>query len=262
MHCIFLVLAIAANPIIDSECAPRSLQTHAFNAMFRVDQHGAGTGSGFAIHCRPLQDGKYAVSIVTAYHCVDADGAITVHSVRTHPAPDYAGSFAARILASDSSGDIAVLEAITDREISCLRIASFDGETRNSPPSSAITIGCSNGDFPTIWDVATLGTDSNTTLAGSPWVVAGNAIPGRSGGPLISADFESPNFGRVLGVCCLNKEERCYFADTHRVRRCLRNAGVPLDPATMPGDALFPSGFTIAALRVLIVTILCSFIRL
>ena len=261
MHCLILFLAVTANPIIDSEDAPRSLQSHAFDSIFRVDQ--TGTGTGFAVHCQPHDNaGKWAVFIVTAWHCVDGDRPIHVHSVRTANAPSYVGSFTATVVASDTAADVAVLKAVCDREIPCLQIAAFDGHKESTSGCPAITIGCSNGDFPTIWNVHVEGRTHLFSLAGAPWVIDRLSIPGRSGGPLICTDFLSPNFGRVLGVCALNLGDRSYFVDTGRICHCLHDAGIAVEPVTTREDVLFPKGFMLAALRLLIVTILSSFIRL
>ena len=94
------------------------------------------------------------------------------------------------------------------------------------------------------------------------WVIDRLSIPGRSGGPLVCTDFESPDFGRVLGLCCRNGDSESYFSDTLRLRRCIEKAGVPPETLTVYGDRLFPTGFLPAAIRVVLVTILCSFIRL
>lgn len=263
MHCLILFLAVTANPIIDSEDAPRSLQSHAFDSIFRVDQTGTGTGTGFAVHCQPHDgQGKFAVFIVTAWHCVDGDGTVRVHSVRTTNAPSYVGSYEAHVVATDTSADIAVLKAVSDREIPCLRIAAFDGPTASSSPCPAITIGCSDGDFPTIWNVESEGRKSHDDLAGDPWVIDRYSIPGRSGGPLICTDFTNPDFGRVLGVCARNKEDHSYFTDTSRLRQAVANAGVPSESFRIPGDQLSPAGFLFSALRIVVVVILCTFIRL
>lgn len=261
MHCLLVILAFATNPIIDSADAPRSLQAHAFDSIFRVTQVGVGTGTGFAVDCSPLDEkGKFTVIVVTAWHCVDGNGLIQLHSVRARNAPAYVGSFTATVVASDSDADIAVLKATCDRPIPCLRIADCNVPNEASGQFPAITIGCSNGGFPTIWNVVVQKRESLRGYSGNLWAIDRAGIPGRSGGPLICADFTSPNFGRVHGACLCTANGRSYFSDTRRVRNCLRKAGMDSEPATVT-DEYFPRGFVFAALRLFFVAILCSVIR-
>ncbi len=261
MHCILLLLAtITGSPLIDSANAPRSLQAHAFESVVHIREQG--TGTGFAVLCRPLTGGKYDVVIATAHHCVDGGVPIEVFTVRLSNAPQYPAKYPAAVIGTDEAADIALLRIICDRPIPTLRLSIGTSHTAAPDRSPGLTIGCSKGEYPSIWDVNIVGRKSINSLTGDPWVTDRASIPGRSGGPLICADFANPDFGRVMGLCVLNHNGESYFTDSERIRRCLRANGFPIETPSTPGHMLLPNGFTLAALRVLIVAILSSLIRL
>ncbi len=251
---------ILAGPAISDRNAPIALQERCFDAFFRTRQPGVGTGSGFFIFSRPYEGtNEYESFGLTAYHCVDdADTEIFVDTVSSGSS-SFRRSYRAELVAHDEQADVAVLRVITDSKVSRIKLARSRGRTFASCP--VFTIGCSNGEFPTIWSDTCLGTREEKSQC--DWTVEIAPLHGRSGGPLVNADTESDDFGRALGVCIrIGSDSRGIYSDLEKTRRVVRNAGLP--ETVVNGGPSVISAYVagMLLLKLIIGVVLVSLIRL
>lgn len=219
-------LTYGSGPAVSDPDASVALQEFSFNATVRVRQVGIGRGTGFFIYCSRANDaGERDVYLLTAYHCVDGESDIFIETVNAH---DRFGWFLdrhdAELIAFDEQADVAVLRTTLTKRVPTLKIARRRDSVVNS--FSALTIGCSDGEYPTVWSETVLGLIEKKSE--NDWEVSTKPIHGRSGGPLISTKLNSENFGCFLGVCIrISKEGHGIYSDLEKTRSVLRSAGLP-----------------------------------
>ena len=158
----------------------------AATARLRVqDPQGSSRGTGTVIDCR--QGEALILTCAHIFRDSGGEGRIGVDLFGAHDARGLAG----QLVAWDLDRDVALVSVFTDAQIQPARVA---GSARELAVGEQVaSVGCDGGADPTVQFSQITAVDK---YLGPPNVqVAGQPVPGRSGGGLFALD------GSLIGVC-------------------------------------------------------------
>lgn len=174
----------AAVPPLDQSVIQARLL--AATARLRVqDPEGSSRGTGTVIDCR--QGEALILTCAHIFRDSGGEGRIAVDLFGSDDARGLAG----QLVAWDLDRDVALVSVFTDAQIPPARVAGADRDLTVGEPVASV--GCDGGADPTVHFSQITAVDK---YLGPPNVqVAGQPVPGRSGGGLFSLD------GNLIGVC-------------------------------------------------------------
>jgi len=158
----------------------------AATARLRVqDPQGSSKGTGTVIDCR--QGEALILTCAHIFRDSAGEGRIAIDLFGS----DEARGLAGQLVAWDLDRDVALVSVFTDAQIEPARVARADREL--DVGEQVVSVGCDGGADPTVQFSQITAVDK---YLGPPNVqVAGQPVPGRSGGGLFSLD------GTLIGVC-------------------------------------------------------------
>ena len=158
----------------------------AATARLRVqDPQGSSRGTGTVIDCR--QGEALILTCAHIFRDSGGEGRIGVDLFGAHDARELAG----QLVAWDLDRDVALVSVFTDAQIQPARVAGPEREL--AVGEQVASVGCDGGADPTVHFSQITAVDK---YLGPPNVqVAGQPVPGRSGGGLFALD------GSLIGVC-------------------------------------------------------------
>lgn len=188
----------AARNALPAHAAPRTaavppldqsaIQTRLLAATARLrvqDPEGSSRGTGTVIDCR--QGEALILTCAHIFRDSGGEGRIAVDLFGSDDARGLAG----QLVAWDLDRDVALVSVFTDAQIPPARVAGADRDLSVGEPVASV--GCDGGADPTVHFSQITAVDK---YLGPPNVqVAGQPVPGRSGGGLFSLD------GHLIGVC-------------------------------------------------------------
>lgn len=175
--------AAAVPPLDQSAIQARLL---AATARLRVqDPEGSSRGTGTVIDCR--QGEALILTCAHIFRDSGGEGRIAVDLFGSDDARGLAG----QLVAWDLDRDVALVSVFTDAQIPPARVAGADRDLVVGEPVASV--GCDGGADPTVHFSQITAVDKY--LGPANVQVAGQPVPGRSGGGLFSLD------GNLIGVC-------------------------------------------------------------
>jgi len=165
-----------------------AIQSRLLSATARLrvqDPQGSSRGTGTVIDCR--QGEALILTCAHIFRDSGGEGRIGVDLFGS----DEARGLAGQLVAWDLDRDVALVSVFTDAQIQPARVAGLDREL--GVGEQVASVGCDGGADPTVHFSQITAVDK---YLGPPNVqVAGQPVPGRSGGGLFALD------GSLIGVC-------------------------------------------------------------
>ncbi|MEZ5941117.1 MAG: serine protease [Planctomycetaceae bacterium] len=206
-----LLVSAASAQAVPSRHFSALFQERALNAVLRITVFNGkdrGTCSGTVIGSE--QNGFYVAS---AAHCFPATlDAIMLEQFEADHQRVAKKYDLAEILLLDDAGDFALLYVKGTWHGSMLPLSPGRDLPANGAPM--LTVGCDEGSPPTCQVGRLIDADREQL------VVREMGVPGRSGGPLISAA------GTLLGCCCCGDGRQVWFSHPRRTNELLQRLGL------------------------------------
>jgi S1-C subfamily serine protease len=209
-------LLIAAIIPGDSKEVPEAVRNSGIPATVRISDPANGSvGSGAVVGVR-----EGFVYILTSSHLFGRDAKPTVETFAAkRPVKADSTHPECELVCRTADSDLAIVRLPADkREWKKVQLAPTLSE--DSRLDTGWAVGCDDGREPRT-TVVTLTGKKLVRRAGKSsaffWQAKGEAVPGRSGGPLLD------QYGRLIGVCSGTQESRSYYTHLEEIRTFLRD---------------------------------------